>query len=404
MSDVIRLLRERAGLDAASFGVPGILYALDKRISASGAESPPDYLRRLSADAGEFQELLEELVVPETWFFRELQAFRYLAGYLDHWRTSRRGSIRVLSVACSTGEEVYSLAITLREAGFSPSDARILGTDISRKSLAAAREGTYSSRSYRGPDEAIRTLRDRWCRAVGESWRVGDELRGGVEFANQNLARPDFLAGESPFHVVFCRNVLIYFHPEARRVAVRHLHRLLMPDGVVFAAPAEARIFSDAGFPSLGSDCPFGFRRPEMLSDERLGNAVRPSATSLLPAPALPVRARPTAGANQRRVAGAVRPSAPAAAETREVASAAALLAAARQAADNGRLEEANVLCDRVLAQDAASAEAHYLRGLVRQAGSHWSEAQRRFRKGSLPAPQTLRGARALDAVGGAAG
>ena len=150
LSDVIRLLRERAGLDSASFGVPGILYALDKRISASGTESPPDYLRRLSADAGEFQELLEELVVPETWFFREAQAFRYLTGYLDQWRSSRRGSIRVLSVACSTGEEVYSLAITLREAGFSASEARILGTDISRKALAAAREGTYSSRSYSG--------------------------------------------------------------------------------------------------------------------------------------------------------------------------------------------------------------------------------------------------------------
>ena len=248
LSDVIRLLRERAGLDSASFGVPGILYALDKRISASGTESPQDYLRRLGVYSGEFQEFLEELVVPETWFFREAQAFRYLTGYLDQWRSSRRGSIRVLSVACSTGEEVYSLAITLREAGFSASEARILGTDISRKALAAAREGTYSSRSYRGSDEAIRTLLDRWCGAGGESWHVGDELRSGVEFANENLRDPDFLLGESPFHVVFCRNVLIYFHPEARRMAVRHLHRLVMPDGVLFSAPAEARIFQRCWF------------------------------------------------------------------------------------------------------------------------------------------------------------
>ena len=90
-------------------------------------------------------------------------------------------------------------------------------------------------------------------------------------------------------------------------------------------------------------------------------------------------------GRQPGRISGAwpvpFRPSVPAAAETREVEPAAALLAAARQAADNGRLEEASVLCDKVLAQDAASAEAHYLRGLVRQAGSHWSEAQRCFEK-----------------------
>ena len=325
--------------------------------------------------------MIEELVIPETWFFRERLAFRRLSRYLDECRSSRRGSVRVLSVACSTGEEVYSLAITLREAGSTASNSRILGTDVSRKALAVAREGSYSSRSFREPDETIRALRERWCRAVGDSWRVCDDLRGGVEFANENLARHDFLVGESPFHVVFCRNVLIYFHSEARprgssapapaldagRCPVFRFGRSAVSSVMLVFRPwaATAR--------SL-----FAVRRSS--SDDRLNETVRPAAIPLLPAPALPVRARPAVGAKQRRATSTGQPTVAAAAAP-EVESAPALLAAARQAADNGRLEEASVLCDRVLAQDAASAEAHYLRGLVRQARSNWSEAQRCFEK-----------------------
>ena len=80
-------------------------------------------------------------------------------------------------------------------------------------------------------------------------------------------AQAEFLAEESPFNVIFCRNVLIYFHAEARRRAVHNLHRLLNPDGILYSAPAEARIFSDFGFEILDSECPFAFRRPVRMAD-----------------------------------------------------------------------------------------------------------------------------------------
>ena len=99
----------------------GIAHAVRKRIAASGADSPQDYLHRLLLDPAEFQELLEDLVVPETWFFRDALAFRRLAALPRRRRSSGRRTVRVLSVACSTGEEVYSLAMALREAGLEPS-------------------------------------------------------------------------------------------------------------------------------------------------------------------------------------------------------------------------------------------------------------------------------------------
>ena len=206
LSEVCRLLRERAGLLPESLGMQGIAHTVHRRMSASGTDSLQTISGVSCRTRVEFQELLEDLVVPETWFFRDALAFSCLAKSLDAWRLSGSGVMRVLSVACSTGEEVYSLAMALREAGLASSQFHILGTDLSQRSLELARGGSFSSRSFREQSEAAGALRDRWCEQVGESWRVRDELRAGVEFKWGNLAQSDFLAGESPFHVVFCRN------------------------------------------------------------------------------------------------------------------------------------------------------------------------------------------------------
>ena len=141
LAEVFRLLRERAGMEPESVGCGGIESVVRRRISASGADSPQTYARRLSTDTAEFSELLEELLVPETWCFRDPLAFRHLSRFLDAWRSENRGTIRLLSVGCSTGEEVYSLAMALREAGFRPTQFFILGTDLSRRSLEVARKG-----------------------------------------------------------------------------------------------------------------------------------------------------------------------------------------------------------------------------------------------------------------------
>jgi chemotaxis protein methyltransferase WspC len=212
-----------------------------------------------------------------------------------------------------------------------------------------------------------------------------------VEFQWGNLAQPEFLAGEPPFQVVFCRNVLIYFHPEARRVSVGHLHRLLSPDGFLCSAPAEARVFAEAGFSSLGGECPFAFRR----QDKRAG---LPAAAAI--ARQLRVRSQPLSGGGARlppahpRVDSPITSPVPpeqsdadarapisAASTSPEEVPGQAILKAAQQAADDGRLEAADVLCGRVLARNPASAEAHYLKGVVRQAQGILTEAQQSLEK-----------------------
>ena len=189
-NEVYQLLRERAGMDPELFGIQGIAHAFNKRVAASGAQSPQDYVNRLMSDAAEFQELIEDLLVPETWMFRDALAFSSLGRYFDAWLSGHREAIRVLSVACSTGEEVYSLAISLREAGFDASRFQILGIELSRRALELANRGELSPRSFREPDERIAAMRERWCEPIGESWRVRDELHEGVELKWGNLRKP----------------------------------------------------------------------------------------------------------------------------------------------------------------------------------------------------------------------
>ncbi len=442
-SEVLRLLQQRVGMDTESFGTAAITQAVRNRVSASKAGSPQHYLRRLVLDPAEFQELVEDLVVPETWFFRDVLAFRAVARFLDARRGSNRPLVRVLSVGCSTGEEVYSLAIALREAGVAPPRFLILGTDLSRKSLELAREGTFAPKSFREPGEQAGALRERWFERDGDSWRVREELRAGVQWRCANLAEPEFLTGEPPFHVVFCRNVLIYFHAEARQMAVRHLHRLLSRDGVLCATPAEARIFNAAGFASLGSECPLAFRRRDATAAESPAPAIADSPTTLAGQVCKLSRAGPNAGAPDVRSfdgpgdpsykpssaagqvrklscagpnagapdvrsfdgpgdpsykpssavgqvhglsrqdavppQGARRDAGPSAAG--EESSGPAILRAARQAADSGHLEEADAFCSQLLSQNSASAEAHCLRGVIHQARGRLNEARRSFEK-----------------------
>ena len=383
---VLQIIRERAGIDPDLFGIQGIAHAVGKRAAAKGAVSLQDYSDRLRSDGVEFQELLEDLLVPETWMFRDELAFRSLRRYLDASLSGRHGPIRALSVACSTGEEVYSLAIAFREAGFDASQFQILGTDLCNRSLETARRGDLSPRSFRGPEDENAAIRDRWCERDGLAWRIREDVRRGVSFMHGNLSQADFLAHEPPFEIVFCRNVLIYFHAEARPAAVANLRRMLRADGVLYCAPAEARILSDAGFASFDGDCPFAFRFPGAFSEpvqavnvgvdgDLLGSGKMTARLGDDPrvAPLSFARGEVKTGASVEGPASEPpRHSGGRAASARKD-----ILAAARQAANNGRLDEADLLCGEILSLDPANVEANYLRGVVFQARGLAAEAQR---------------------------
>lgn len=173
-----------------------------------------------------FDQLCEALTIQESYFFREPAKLADLRDHVLAGARDRRTPLRVWSAGCATGEEAYTLAALCLEAGLE-GHYQVLGTDLSQAAVEAARAGSYSRWSVRGMAEP---RLDELFEHVGSRYRVRDHLRHNVAFEQHNLLdpRPD---AWGRFDLVVCRNVLIYFTPEAARAAITALSRAVAPGG-----------------------------------------------------------------------------------------------------------------------------------------------------------------------------
>lgn len=139
------LLKQTMGLDATSIGSSAIERAVQERLSACHLKDPDSYWERVRSSETELQELVEAVVVPETWFFRNPEAFAALVRLVrEEWLPSHpEGVLRLLSLPCSTGEEPNSIAMALLDAGFPANRFDIDAIDISARALARAQLGLY---------------------------------------------------------------------------------------------------------------------------------------------------------------------------------------------------------------------------------------------------------------------
>jgi len=360
------LLKERIGLDAASVGAGMIARAVLERQVAVGATDIANYWNLLHAVPDELQALIEAVVVPETWFFRHREALLAMARFASQ-RIFGDGVpvLRVLSVPCSTGEEPYSIVMALLDAGMPPGRFSVDAVDVSARALERARAGHYGENAFRGRPL---DFRDRYFAPAAAGYRIGDNVRAQVKLLRGNVLDPALLADESPYHVVFCRNLLIYFDPDTQRRAVRELKRLTRPDGMIYVGPAEASLLSYEGLASAGVPLAFAFHpRPVPPPMHRTPHVALPHAPRPATSPRMPTP--------PRRV-----PPPPAMHAQPAPADAGALAAIAAQA-DRGELAAATVACQQYLARHGASADAHCLLGVLHDAGGRLADAHAAYRK-----------------------
>lgn len=237
------------------------------RLRALGLGSYGEYLELLRRDrtGEELVQLIDAVSTNVTHFFREDEHFAFLADITDSWVKAGLDRLRIWSAACSTGEEPYSIAMTLDAAiGRRRVDTRILATDISTRVLAEAQAGRYpEARLSTVPDARRRTCFTR-VSADGETmFEVKPELRSLVMFRRLNFkAMPYPIRGA--FDVIFCRNAMIYFDRPQRERMVREFARLLKPGGYLLVGHAETLI---------GMSDSFRVVRPSIY--ERLKDGVR---------------------------------------------------------------------------------------------------------------------------------
>ncbi len=204
---------------------------------------------RVQRDTQLLTRIIDAITTNETLFFRDGSPFealqhKALPELIDaKAKSAYPKRLRVWSAASSTGQEVYSLAMTLSELvpQIHTWDVQILGTDISDAALRQASSGTYSAFEIeRGMKPE---LLSRYFTRQGQQYKVKDELRALCNFKRLNLLEPFAVSG--PFDVIFCRNVVIYFTAQARRDIFQRLGNTLTRDGYLFVGSAES--LSDLG-------------------------------------------------------------------------------------------------------------------------------------------------------------
>ena len=242
---VCKLIYQRAGISLQP-GKQAMVYSrLSRRVRDSGHHSFGTYLQALESDSGpqadaEWQAFVNCLTTNLTSFFREEHHFPLLTEALQQ----RRGQpLRIWCNAASTGEEPYSLAMTVLETLGAGHRTQIMASDIDTQVLATAQAGVYGADSRGLSPERLRAHFLRGTGANEGSIRVKPEVTKLVEFKPFNLMSRSWSLGE-PFDIVFCRNVMIYFDAPTQRRVLEGIHRSMKPGGLLFVGHSEN--FSDA--------------------------------------------------------------------------------------------------------------------------------------------------------------
>jgi chemotaxis protein methyltransferase WspC len=372
--DVEHLLKQAIGFESVGVGSTTVERAVRLRMACIGVARAEDYWETLRGSTGELQELIETVIVPETWFFRDQNAFAAMVQLvIEEWRPIHPAAVlRALSIPCSTGEEPYSILMALVDGGFTLGQVHVDAVDISARALAVATPGVYGTNSFRGRDLAFR---DRHFRPTAGRYALSDSLRGSVHFRQGNLLAADFHRGEPPYDVVFCRNLLIYFDRATQALAMNRLGSLLAPGGFLFVGPAEAFVASCNGFSSVDRAMSFAFRKTPTRRATPADLRLHDSVTAVRPRPR---------SQSQRHVT----PKLSLAAAPAALAVMPADLGNARRLADAGRLREAAESCEDHVRQGAPSAEAYHLLGVIRDAMGAPHAAAECYRKAVYLEPE----------------
>lgn len=237
------IIYEKSGISINQNKVALVSTRISKRMRELDISDDKTYLNYVLEDESgeEIIHLLDVISTNVTSFFREKEHFEYLTTLINQWYEEGQKRFRIWCAASSTGEEPYSLAMTVMDAlNGRSADVRILATDISTRVLRQCLEGCYSEEKV----ESIQPqLRNRFMERIKNGsktmYSVNKEIRNMVTFSRLNLSSPPFPM-HGPFDVIFCRNVMIYFDNLVRSRLLTDIHRLLRKDGYFFVGHAES--------------------------------------------------------------------------------------------------------------------------------------------------------------------
>lgn len=374
-AEVMSAICRVTGLDLASATVER---AIRQRMRECAIAQPEAYADKLNRDAEELSALTELVVVPETWFFRDRAAFDTAVQGIRDRLEQGKGPVSILSVPCATGEEPYSLAMALLDAGIAASEFSIEAIDISKRVIRMAADGVFGRNAFRTADLSFR---DRHFAPSGHEYVLNSRVRDCVKFTQGNLLALDMSVRAGSHDVIFCRNLLIYFNNRTQQEAAIRLAAMLRDDGMLFAGYAEIPVFHHHGFESALDRKAFCLRK---ALNGKAGAGVQPSLMPAVTPKQAPSRHRDS---TKKPSPKTPRPSLPAVSKA-ERASVEVLLAEARILADRGEFKPASVRLAECLRQRPDFAEANLLFGLISERNGDLRTAEDYIRRAVYFDPQ----------------
>lgn len=370
-------LARHAGLRIAPHRLPELARAAERAMAAAGLSDPREYALRVGQGRLSMADLLGAMTVGETYFHRDPEQLELVGRRVVPEVLALRPAghvFRAWSAGCASGEEAYSVALTLEAAGLRDR-YHVLGTDLSRRSLERARDGAYGAWSLRG---AAREAAARSLHREGDRWVVPPRLRARVRFEYLNLAEdvyPSLLTGTSGLDLILCRNVLMYLEPAVIAAVARRLHDCLAEGGWLLTGPADPLLAPLAPLEAISTPAGLAYRRPAGAagSGRRAGTGPAPRRAPPAPPPPRPAPAsRPPAPPPPAAVLAAAEEAGRAGDWAAVLALAAPLLELAegaawlvRAAANAGDLGRADALAAAATDRHPLAPELHLLRAAI---------------------------------------
>lgn len=346
-SERMRLLVEqRLGMNPQVLTQATWRRSLKQRMEVRGCSEPAQYLPLLLHEEAEWQALIDIVVVPETWFFREGAVFDYLQCRLQasaKWQKK----IHILSMPCSSGEEPYSIAMALSEVNLPRSCYQIEGLDISGALLQRAAAGFYGKNSFRGSNLAYR---DKYFKSVPQGYLLNQEIRDLVQWRQGNVLEDHCLEESGRYDFILCRNLLIYLHAAAQKKLLATCLRLLVPDGTLIVASAELELARAEGWSAVAPLAAYALWYPSLASKVLVEETSEQKAWTLPEVTKTPNEAGDT-------------------------------LKKAMGLADSGDFTNAMNLCQQHLQRHVTDSNGYYLAGVIHHACGECDQAEIAFQK-----------------------
>lgn len=273
---IMEFLTLTLGMAPEAAGKNAAQRAVASAMRHEGVSDPQAFEKLFESSPDVRQRLIDAVVVGETWFFRDRGPFLCLARHaLDRQKTHPGSVLKILSAPCATGEEPYSIVMTLLAAGLPPSSFTVDGVDVSALAIEKARRACYSKSAFRGN---IGQGIARFFETTPSGRKVADSVVRRVAFHPDNLALPGSLAGRGPYTVIFCRNLLIYMTPEARLRVFDRIDRLLLPGGLLFTGHTETNFWHQRGYQPIRWDRAFALAKPASFAAAHPDSTAKPTS------------------------------------------------------------------------------------------------------------------------------